>query len=153
MKKRMTLLLVFILLFTVACSTEQEDKINESKESNTETRIYDGSYKVSGEGVLELGLGEIVVDLNVDLEEWTEVVVGEAGLDFDGNELTPGVYEFKYVEFPEGTGSWYVYVEDKTLNGNPNATTNGSGTIVELATGDVITINNASVATFYRIAE
>lgn len=77
--------------------------------------------------------------------------------DFAGNVLTPGIYEFQFVEFPEekGHGAWYVYLniysaDPIRISGNPKAS--DAGKEYELKEGDTISVEFWTVATFYKVA-
>lgn len=133
-------------------STEDEEETNDS-----ETVQYDGTFKFTGEAVTGIENDELIIDNSVEKTEdggsYTDITITENMEDVQGNVLTPGTYEFQFIEFPEtqGQGAWYVYLNDTRISGNPNAS--DAGERYEFKEGDILSIDYWSVATFYKIAE
>lgn len=158
-------LVVAVMLMLSGCGSSDEEEVaaepeevavvSEEEVEVTEQRQYDGAYRFAGEKVVGVEGSNIILDTTIEPEDdFTDIVVGEAGPDYEGNELTPGSYEFQFVEFPEQNGSWYLYINDDIkVTGNPQASDYSAGNVYELNEGDVVSVHVASIATFYKVVE
>jgi hypothetical protein len=162
-------LIVLFLLATgliVSCSNNEEEAVPEAdemqEEGTEEAKTYDGAFKFAGEAVVGIDGGSMLIDPSVSecdaCGSYTDIVITESMTDFAGNVLTPGIYEFQFVEFPEekGHGAWYVYLNIDSadpirISGNPKAS--DAGKEYELKEGDTISVEFWTVATFYKVAK
>jgi hypothetical protein len=155
---------IFILaLLSSGCSDTTEPVVEPEKAEKAEEveeKKYNGVFKFAGEAVIGVEGSSIIIDDSVTADEsrgnYTDIVIKENLTDYDGNMLTPGIYEFQFVEFPEeqGKGAWYVWINpegDNTIriSGNPNAS--DSGKQYELKEGDILSVEFWTIATFYKV--
>lgn len=151
-------LLMFLVVFT-GCGGSPTEEVNTTDETHTDNtqKTYAGVYKFAGEAVIDVEVTNIIIDASVsegaDGNTFTDIVLKENMTDFEGNVFTPGTFEFQFVEFPEqqGLGSWYVYLNDERISGNPKAS--DSGELYDLSEGDIISVDFWTVATFYKVSD
>lgn len=154
----MVIIFVMSLIYISGCGGElTSDPVESEEKVFDEEKAYDGIFKFSGEAVVGIEGSDIIVDFTItdDLERgnYTDIVISENMVDIEGNIFEPGIYEFKFVEFPEeqGYGAWYVYINDEIrISGNPKASDEGKEYV--LKEGDIISVEFWTIATFYRVA-
>jgi hypothetical protein len=150
-----SLIIVSLILVVGGCVGNEQPSEQEEQIEKTNTVTYDGSLKIAGQAVQSIDGSNILIDALVDPVGYTDIIIGNESKDLLGETIKPGEYEFQFVEFPEQGGSWYLYLETDSesikISGNPNGS--DSGKIYTFKEGDTISIDNVSVATFYRIAQ
>jgi hypothetical protein len=159
-------LLLLATVLIVSCNNNVEEALPEPDEMQEEVteegKTYDGAFKFAGAAVVGIDGGSMLIDPSVSecdaCGSYTDIVIKENMTDFAGNVLTPGLYEFQFVELPEekGHGAWYVYLnidsaEPIKISGNPNAS--DAGKEYELKEGDTISVDFWTIATFYKVAD